>query len=408
MLATRITACRSCSHAHLELILSLGTIPLANALLSKDDLARPEERYPLDLAFCARCSLVQILDTVPPEKLFREYLYFSSFSDTMLGHAQDHVSRLVDMQRLGPESLAVEIASNDGYLLQYFVKAGVPVLGIEPARNIAKVAQDKGVRTVSEFFGRELAATLPKADVVIANNVLAHVADLNGFVAGIKTILKPEGVATIEVPYVKEVVDRCEFDTIYHEHLSYLSLRPVERLCAERGFRLVDVEPVELHGGSILLHICREDALQRPSEQVEMMVREEDARGLARAETLAAFAERVRAWKGRFEEFIGSLRQSEADVIGYGAAAKANILLNYCPEAAKALRLILDKNPLKHGRYTPGTHIPVQLVEGWESDPATHLLILAWNFRDEIMRQMKPFANRGGRFVIPIPEPEII
>src|SRR2546426_6623270 len=243
--------CRSCGNTALDTIFSLGRIPLANALLTKEDLGRTEERFPLDLAFCPRCTLVQILETVPPEKLFRDYLYFSSFSDTILQHSEEHVKRLIENEDLGRSSLALEIGSNDGYLLQYFRKAGVPVLGVEPAHNIANAAEEKGIKTIPEFFTSDLAATLPKADVVIANNVLAHVPDLNDFVAGIKMVLKPGGLATIEIPYVREMVERAEFDTIYHEHLCYFSITALDAIFARNDLVLDHVERLPVHGGSL-------------------------------------------------------------------------------------------------------------------------------------------------------------
>jgi len=274
------------------------------------------------------------------------------------------------------------------------------------------IAEQEGIQTVPEFFTEATAQqqreVMGAAAAILGRHVFAHVDNVHDFLRGGAALLARDGVLLIEVPYFGELVARLEFDTIYHEHLSYISIRPMARLCEERGLRLVDVEPVSLHGGSVLLHICRGDASRAPSEALNAMLRDEDNRGLAREEVLAEFSDRVLAWKGRFEQAIYDLTRDGVNLIGYGAAAKANTLLNFCPTAARSVRMILDKNPLKHGRYTPGTHIPVHPVERWVVDPATHMLILAWNFKDEIMSQMKPFADRGGRFVVPIPNPEVI
>jgi novobiocin biosynthesis protein NovU/D-mycarose 3-C-methyltransferase len=387
-------------------------MPLANSFLRSSDEFDEEPAYPLAVAGCSECGLVQLDYVVPAEQLYREYIYVSSTSDAVRCYAEGLAERLVGRYGWGRGDLIVEVASNDGTVLKAFQRRGMHVLGVEPARNIADLAQNAGVPTVPEFFNEATARAqqdrVSYAAAILGRHVFAHVDDLHDFLNGVSALLAQDGVLLIEVPYFGELIAKLQFDTIYHEHLSYMSLRPVERLCVEHGFRLVDAEPVALHGGSILLHIARRWSGQIPSDQVTRMLQDEHTQELTRAETLAAFADRVRAWKSRFQEFIGNLQRSGAGLIGYGAAAKANTLLNYCPEVAKALRLILDKNPLKHGRYTPGTHIPVRPVAEWESHRATHLLILAWNFADEIIRQMKPFADRGGRFVVPIPEPEIL
>lgn len=397
--------CRSCGHDGLDRILSLGTIPLANALLSKEDLEKPEERFPLDLAFCTRCSLVQILETVPPEKLFREYLYFSSFSETMLRHSQEHVSRLIAEEGLGPGSLALEIASNDGYLLQYFARAGIPVLGIEPARNIARVAEEKGIRTVCEFFTRELAAGLPQADVVVANNVLAHVADLNGFAAGIGTVLKPGGVATIEVPYVKEMVDRCEFDTIYHEHLCYYSVTALDALFARNGLVLDRVERLSIHGGSLLLFI-RHRRTDRST--VEAMLREEQGWGVSRKFYYRMMAHRVAGMRESLRSLLDELKTEGRRVAAYGAAAKGTTLLNCFQIGTDRIEYIVDRSPHKQGRFVPGVHIPIVPVERLLEDRPDYVLLLAWNFADEILRQQAAYRERGGKFILFVPELKVL
>lgn len=408
----RHTHCRICRAALPEPFLDFGAMPLANSFLRSPDEFPTEASYPLAVAGCPECGLVQLDYVVPAEQLYREYIYVSATSDAVRRYADGLAARLIGRYGWGPSSLIVEVASNDGTVMKAFQRRGMRVLGIEPARNIAAVAERDGIPTASEFFTEATARAqqnrVGDAAAILGRHVFAHVDDVHDFLRGVDGLLAKDGVLLIEVPYLGELIANLEFDTIYHEHLSYCSLRPVQRLCKDRGFRLVDAEPVDLHGGSILLHICREEAPQGPSDQVTRLLGAEDARRLTHPDTLAAFAGRVRSWKRRFEGFVSDLRRSGADLIGYGAAAKANTLLNYCPDAAGTLRFILDKNPLKQGRYTPGTHIPVRSVEGWEPDPATHMVILAWNFREEIMRQMKPFANRGGRFVVPIPEPEII
>src|SRR6266403_832873 len=299
--------CRSCGQPDLELVLSLGNTPLANSLITEEQLNQPESTYPLDLAFCPQCSLVQITETVPPEELFREYLYFSSFSDTMLQHAREIVQRTLKARRLGAKSLAVEIASNDGYLLQYYKEAGIPVLGIEPAVNVARVAQGE------------------QADVIHANNVLAHVADLNGFVEGLGILLREGGVAIIEVPYVKDLIDRCEFDTIYHEHLCYFSLTSLDRLCQRHGLLIQDVEHLQIHGGSLRVFVGKD---RNQSAAVRDLLDEEAGWGVSYPGFYRGFARRVEELKRSLRTFIFDLKNKQQRLAAYGAAAKGSTLLN--------------------------------------------------------------------------------
>jgi SAM-dependent methyltransferase len=397
--------CRSCANSEVELVLSLGRTPLANALLDPAAPPAAEERFPLDLVFCPKCSLVQISESVPPEKMFRDYLYFSSFSEGMLTHAEEHVRRLVGLQKLGKDSLAIEIASNDGYLLQYFLKAGVPVLGVEPARNIAKVAESKGIRTVSEFFTQELASKLPKADVVLANNVLAHVPDLNGFIAGIRTVLKPDGVATIEVPYVRDMVDHCEFDTIYHEHLSYFSVTALDSMVSRNGLVLDQVERLSIHGGSLLLFL-RHRRTDRSS--VEALLREEAAWGVSQRLPYRVMAHRVAGMKESVRGLLADLKRDGKRIAAYGAAAKGATLLNHFGIGTEWIDYVVDRSPHKQGKLMPGARLPVERVEFLVERKPDYVLLLAWNFADEILKQQEAYRRLGGKFIVAVPELKVL
>ncbi len=402
--------CRSCGADGLTTILSLGRTPLANSLLTAEQLDRPEPTYPLELAFCPSCALVQITETIPPEELFRDYLYFSSFSDTMLRHARALAERMVEQRSLDGKSLVVEVASNDGYLLQFYRERGVRVLGIEPALNVARVAEEeRGIPTLTEFFGDALARRLAdegrRADVLHAHNVLAHVADLNGFVRGIAVVLGEGGVAVIEVPYVKDMVDRCEFDTIYHEHLCYFSLTALRRLFGRHGLEVVDVERVPVHGGSLRLLVEREG---RPSEAVESLLAEESRFGAHDLEFYSGFARRVEELKTSLVGLLQDLKAQGKRVAAYGAAAKGSTLLNVCGIGRETLDFVVDRSTVKQGLFMPGVRLPIHAPERLLEEMPDYLLLLAWNLADEIMAQQGAYRRRGGRFIIPLPQPEVV
>ena len=402
--------CRACGSSRVPLILSLGRTPLANALLSADDLSIEEDTYPLDLVFCEDCTLVQITETVPPERLFSDYAYFSSFSDTMLEHARGIVGRLVRERGLGPNSLAVEIASNDGYLLQYYVQAGVPVLGIEPAANIARTAEEKGVRTVVDFFGEPLASRLRaegvRADVLHANNVMAHVPDLPGFARGLHAILAERGRAVIEVPYVRDLIDKREFDTIYHEHLSYFSLTAMHRLFARHGLSVVDVERLPIHGGSLRVTVAH--AGEPISAAVEQLLAEEERDGLTRLEFYTRFAKAVEDLRHSLTALLADLRAKNQRIAAYGAAAKGSTLLNFCAIGPDVLEFVVDRSPHKQGKYMPGVRLPIAAPSKLMEARPDYVLLLTWNFADEILAQQAAFRDLGGRFIVPIPDVRVV
>lgn len=405
------TYCRACGHGPLEVVLSLGEQPLANALVGEDDLGHPEPRYPLGLAFCPSCCLAQITQTVAPETMFREYAYFSSVSDAMVEHSRRLAARLVEERGLGADSLVIELASNDGYLLQHYIREGVPVLGIDPAENVAATATERGIPTMARFFDAGLGAELRDggrlADVVHANNVLAHVPDLHSFVAGMAAILKPDGVAVVETPYVRELVERLEFDTIYHEHVFYYSLTAITRIFAEHGLEVSDVERIPIHGGSLRVFASLVGR-RSPTEAVTALLAEEAALGMCGPAYFRDFAARV---QGLGQELRGLLRTLKADghtIAAYGAAAKGAVLLNAFGIGRETLDFVADRSPYKQGRYMPGVHIPIVSAEQLLDRRPDHCLLLAWNFADEILEQQTAYRRRGGRFIVPVPTPVVV
>ncbi len=406
------SSCRFCGGALESTFVDLGMSPLCESFLSADQLSQMEPFYPLRVTVCEKCFLVQLPAFVTPEHIFTEYAYFSSYSDSWLAHAKRYTDQMTQQFGLGAKSLVVELASNDGYLLQYFVEKKIPVLGVEPAANVAAVAVKKGVPTLVKFFGRETARQLvaegKQADLILGNNVLAQVPDLNDFVAGIKILLKPEGVVTIEFPHLMRLMDENQFDTIYHEHFSYFSFLTSEKIFAAHGMTLFDVEELPTHGGSLRIYARHAESKSRPvsARAIELRTREEKA-GLARIESYASFEQQVRETKRKLLEFLIEAKRAGKKVVGYGAPGKGNTLLNYCAIRTDFLDYTVDRNPYKHGRFTPGTHIPIFPVDKIRETKPDYLLILPWNLKDEIMNGMSYIREWKGQFVVPIPEVKV-
>ncbi len=402
--------CISCGNIGLKPILDLGLMPRSDGLLDESGLGHKESLVPLRLGYCSGCTLVQLLETRPAEEMFGDdYLYFSSFSEDLLKHSRENALELIQSRNLGGDSLVAEIASNDGYMLRNFKEKGVPVLGIDPAAQPAKAAREQGIETINDFFGRKLAEGLAaegrRADVIIANNVVAHVADQNDLVAGMAALLADDGIISVEFPYVRDMIDFIEFDTIYHEHLCYFSVTSAQTLFARHGLHLNDVRRLPIHGGSLRLYFGKKS---EPSAAVTQLLAEEKELGLDSYAYYESFGERVRAFRQKARDLIGGLKAAGKRIAAYGAAAKGTIMLNYLDLNSRAVEYAVDKNVHKQGRYMPGVRVRIDDPEVLKTDRPDYVMILPWNFRDEIIRQRQDFLEAGGKFIVPIPELEII
>ena len=405
--------CRFCGAPLTLSFADLGMSPPSNAYLKPDQLGQMEKFYPLHAWVCASCMLVQLEEFETPEQIFSDYAYFSSYSESWLAHARAYTAMMIRRFDLGPRSKVIEIASNDGYLLQYFVAEGVPVLGIEPAANVAEAAEAKGVPSLVRFFGtrtaKDLTAQGTRADVLLGNNVLAHVPDLNDFVAGMKIVLAPNGVITMEFPHLLRLMQENQFDTIYHEHFSYFSFLTVREVFSAHGITLFDVEELSTHGGSLrIFGRHTEDAARPVAPAVEALLARERTAGLDRIETYRAFDEQVKETKRSLLEFLIYAKRSGKRVVGYGAPAKGNTLLNYCGVRSDFIDYTVDRNPYKQGRFLPGVHIPIYGPERIRETRPDYVLILPWNLKDEVVAQMAGIREWGGRFVVPVPEVRVL
>ena len=404
--------CRFCGNLLNHTFVDLGMSPLSNAYLKLDTINKAEKFYPLHTYVCDNCFLVQLEEFETPDHIFSDYAYFSSYSETWLRHAENYTELMTQRFSLNANSQVIEIASNDGYLLQYFQKQNIPVLGIEPAANVAKVAEEKGIPSLVKFFGvstaQELVNQGKQADLLLGNNVLAHVPDLNDFVAGMKILLKPDGILTMEFPHVLQLILQNQFDTIYHEHFSYFSFLTVEKVFADHGITLFDVEELPTHGGSLRIYGQHNDGKKPISDRVSKLKTKEIDAGLEQRSTYLGFGEQVKATKRHLLSFLIDIKNQGKSVVGYGAPAKGNTLLNYCGIRTDLLDYTVDRSPYKQGLFLPGTHIPIYHPDKIIETKPDYLLILPWNIKDEIIEQMGHIREWGGQFVVPIPQVEVI
>jgi SAM-dependent methyltransferase len=405
--------CRFCDAPLEHVFVDLGMSPLSNAYLKPSDLARMEAFYPLVVFVCGRCFLVQLEEFESPDGIFSDYSYFSSYSESWVEHARIYSNMMVDRLKLGPDHRVIELASNDGYLLQHFLARGVPVLGIEPAANVADAAIKRNIPTQVEFFGETMARRLVQegigADLIVGNNVLAHVPALNDFVKGLKILLKSEGVITLEFPHLMRLMDENQFDTIYHEHFSYFSFHTVRQIMAAHGLAVFDVEELSTHGGSLRIYVRhQEDGSKRTDERVENLVAKERAGAVTDLETYLCFGEKVKQTKRKFLEFLIAAKNEGRSVVGYGAPAKGNTLLNFCGVRTDFIDYTVDRSPHKQGQFLPGTRIPIHHPDRIMETRPDYVLILPWNLTEEITAQMSYIRNWNGRFVVPIPEVKVL
>ena len=404
--------CRLCHAPLTTSFVDLGMSPLCESYLTADQINQTEFYYPLHALVCDKCFLVQLQEYVKPEYIFSEYAYFSSYSVSWVEHARRYCEMITERLDLGPKSHVFEIASNDGYLLQHFRPLGVPVTGIEPAANVAEAARRKNIPTLVEFFGSTLAGNLvsggQRADLIVGNNVLAQVPDLNDFTAAMALLLAPNGVITLEFPHLERLIDENQFDTIYHEHFSYFSLVTIDRLAEKHGLKMFDVEHLPTHGGSLRVYLCRADAAHTISPSVNKLLVHERNIGFEDIRSYTRFSARVHHAKRQLLSFLIQCKEQGAKVCGYGAPGKGNTLLNYCGIGTDFLDFTVDRNPYKHGRYTPGMHIPIYPISAIDEARPDYLLILPWNLRSEIVTQMRHVGEWGCKFVVPIPSVELI
>lgn len=406
-------SCRFCNEPLTNIFVDLGISPLSNAFIKKEMLDDTEKKYPLCAYVCDNCFLVQLSEFEKPENIFEEYAYFSSYSSTWLQHAQNYVNMMIKKFGFDEKNLVIEIASNDGYLLQFFKEKNIPILGIEPAVNVAKVAKDKGIPTITKFFSVDTANELRKdgknADLIVGNNVLAHVPNLNDFVKGLKILLKPTGIITLEFPHLLQLIQKNQFDTIYHEHFSYFSLITAEKIFSFHELTIFDVEEISTHGGSLRIYVKHSEYDDISiNERVSILLEKEKQYGLENISTYTNFIKNVDAVKEKLHEFFNGARDSGKKIVCYGAAAKGNTLLNYCNIGNNFIDYVVDQNPYKQGLFLPGTHIPIKNPDEIQKTKPDYVVIIPWNLKDEIMEQMKYIRDWGGKFVIPIPEVSIL